>query len=737
MGEDLINSTASLTMKVLDIILKLLQELGQVAVNAAGNNVSKEDITVGKPGVNKIADLENYCQRNGIPMVTSDQSITKEDMKKIAEKAKDNGIKVAFKGSKGKDCIHPCCAQNEADIFKKICTEVMQEKIAERPQDLGNFKVQAWEIPFLTAELNKHDLTAQFGKTPKGEYFCLYEKVDEKAIKIAKNEFVSKCNEIEKGIELKHESSGFYSIVDKKAGKEITFDALPTRSQLEMQIRAVFGYDSIKADILCAKFGQEQLDGAEKKRFFSSDPQNEFSKIDTNVTLKGESILVKPFPCWRLMPKSPKEPKIVFQGENGAFCVLQPETSTKKAMAEKLRQELHITDADTVNALVEKAVGVSDYYKKLDKQNLTCNRQFIMDQDEHGNYTLKELSSGREKLTGQKAVTTDIQRTGETTFTVSGADHPTLNLSLSNKKTALQQLKEMYCGIGISEAVALSMAKEVFKKAELQSAVQILDIEEIKIKESEMAKQNPLLQLTVRYGNKQHDFNMSDREQAIKKISEHFQVPELAAVQVLDQAMERVEEKTQFHVHAQNIEDSTVYYGSQAKSEQSIDTLSRSVDLSKENYRQPEKMSLNEALNRHPEKGSSGSYDNIVVCSPDNFNNYVVSQARNNGKRLVHEYSVFRDGVEQTASDSFKTNGIFTDENSLDESNKPIMIGNTTYWNALKQDIHEKSGLPSENVLVFKSQTDFENYRKDVLANPAINTPQVPKPEIPMTRSMH
>ncbi len=66
----------------------------------------------------------------------------------------------------------------------------------------------------------------------------------------------------------------------------------------------------------------------------------------------------------------------------------------------------------------------------------------------------------------------------------------------------------------------------------------------------------------------------------------------------------------------------------------------------------------------------------------------------------------------------FGTAGVFTDQFSKDEEGKPVMVqqanGKTTsYWNAMKQDMTEKSGLDKEHVLVFSSQEAFDRFQED------------------------
>ena len=253
-----------------------------------------------------------------------------------------------------------------------MCTDLMKDKLAERPQELGNFKVKDWEIPFITNELNNYDLSAQFGATKDGEKFCLYEKSNEKAIMIARNEFVKKCDELNSNRTVT-KNEDFFVIQDKHSGKEISFEDVPSREELSEQIQKSFGYDKNKADIACSKFGEENLQGEEKKKFFSKNPQNNFSKVDTNITLQNESIFTKNFTCWRVTPKSDSVPKIVFQDDNGKFAVLNPEKMTKAKMADILQKSLLISDKKTIEALIDKAEKVSDYYSRQDEKISVLN----------------------------------------------------------------------------------------------------------------------------------------------------------------------------------------------------------------------------------------------------------------------------------------------------------------------------------------------------------------------------
>ncbi|MBD5160293.1 MAG: hypothetical protein HDT23_08665, partial [Ruminococcus sp.] len=418
-----------------------------------------------------------------------------------------------------------------------------------------------WEIPFITSELNNYDLSAQFGATKDGEKFCLYEKSDEKAIMIARNEFVKKCDELNSNMTVT-KNDDFFVIQDKHSGKEISFENVLSREELSEQIQKSFGYDKNKADIACSKFGEENLQGEEKKKFFSKNPQNNFSKVDTNITLQEESIFTKNFTCWRVTPKSDSVPKIVFQDDNGRFAVLNPEKMTKAKMTDILQKSLLISDKKTIEALIEKAEKVSDYYSRQDEKNFSFDYKFsksdfdmtntevvsgMVRTDESGNTFTKKLPLD--------SISNDIQRTGKDEFTVQStvnivefdkdekeyvsADTQKLVLSFSDKKNSLNQLTEMYKKQGIPEDVAKQISKEVFAKAESQSAEKVLNIEEIRA-ETQAGKTDT--KVIVKSGNKSEEVDISDPEKAVNEISEKFEVsPETAEV-VIEKAQENIED---------------------------------------------------------------------------------------------------------------------------------------------------------------------------------------------------
>ena len=145
-------------------------------------NVSATNLTGIKPGEVSMKDLAENARNTGEAISIAQNGFSQEDRKAIARTAKKYGIPVAFTNTKGKNNLYANVRSGDLPIFKQICTECIREKIAEKPETLGNFKVQPWEIPHLTAMLKAHDLPAVFVETKGGDMLCLHDVKHQDAI---------------------------------------------------------------------------------------------------------------------------------------------------------------------------------------------------------------------------------------------------------------------------------------------------------------------------------------------------------------------------------------------------------------------------------------------------------------------------------------------------------------------------------------------------------------------------
>jgi hypothetical protein len=539
-GGKALELTGQLSKEILTSIAKLINYLWE---KNKSSNLKKSDITGLKTGKVKLKELVKNARKNNDTIVSQD-CLSKNDMKYIAQKAKEFGIPIAFTSKADADnvCVH--VRGIDKTVLETICTDMVKQKITTRPQELVAFKVADWETKGIQVELEKNDLSANWCKNKDGEMMCLFEKNDKKAIEMARGEFVKKCNEVKNELEIMKTEDNFTVIKDKNTGKEISFDGIKSKEELARVIKQTFGYDDNKAEIATSRYGEENLSGVEKKHFFaelSDNPQREFSKIENNIKLEHENIFTKDFDCLRITPKEDGIPKLVFRDENNYFAVIDPTKMTKKEMSKIIEESLEITDKNTINALVDKAERVQDFYTHENKDNLN----HIYEKGEP-----HEIKS-------------EINRTEKDKFTIiattkdenGNLSSQSKSLSFSDKKKTLAELENLLEKQGMPPYAANRISRIIYAKAEAQSPEKILEIAKIEVerqhspeaiiaiedKTSSLGHGKPLV--TISDGVKTGTLSeLNKRDVCIKNLQENFGINEQQAERVFNRAEEKLHE---------------------------------------------------------------------------------------------------------------------------------------------------------------------------------------------------
>lgn len=669
---------------ILDLIAKLLQELGRKRDYEQSFSkqpkVTGTDLTNIRSGMVDMNALRDNARTLKDTLSMSENALTKEDMKFLSKKARDYNIPIAFSNEKSKDNIFATVRTGDLPQFKQMCTELMKQKIAERPQELGNFRCEAWEIPFLTAHLNKNDLSAQFVQTADGKNLCVFEKKDEKAIKMSRDTFVQQCMNTKKDFMFDRDESGFITIKHLKTGKEISFDKSINKKELAVKMQDAFKIDELEAKLAASRFGEEMLQGEQKEKFFSESAQNDFKQIETNLIVEGEDPICKEYQCWRLTPHADEKPRIVFENSNGAFAVLDPENMTRKQMRDALSGQLGLTDRKHQTALIHKAESIAVFHAQSEAQSAEytfSKKDFNLNDVATAMGLRKTDENGNTIFTKQLPVSSmkcDIERTEKDIFRVdstvtaietdaNGVDHAQhdkaqLVLSFSDKKSSIQQLQEMYVKQGVPAHVAKEMAKEVYHKAEMQNPEKPIQIREV----SNTA-------MTLAFGTVAAEISTADKELAASKIASEFGVPAEKAEMIVEKAEEI-----------------------------KVETVQERVDAVMET-----KTDYHTALNRLTDRDEI-KLDNMVICNADDPQKHIVVSGSHNGERIAHDYEAF-DGDKKVAS--------FTDKHTKDEAGEPITEANGRHaWTNLKKEMQEQSGI-DKDVLVFESQEAYQQYLTD------------------------
>ena len=556
-GEKAVGASIDITVRTLDTIQKLLSFLFQMKQEKnrldnekkiadmrmkAEYGISSSDMTGIKSGEVSTNKLIKNAKETFNPMIYLKDGLNSADKKFITDKAKEYGIPVAFREHNGMNyaMIREC----DKNTYQQICTEMIENKITQPDKAYHNFLCQSWEMPYISNELNRFDLGAQFGTTKDGRTFCIYKKEDEQAVRIAHGEYLRKHNEVVKDISIDN------NVLSDKNGHRIEYEKGMTHSELFDKIRTEFNFDSNKAEMLCARFGMEQLDGEERKEFFEDNIQKQFSKIQNNIKVKGEDIHCLPYTCLRVKPKTDEVTKIIYMDKNGNFAILQPEKQSNRSMKKVLTDELHIEDKATLNALVEKCRNVANFYNAEENiANKSHSKEFSKADfnmsDPEQMRDMRRIGDNGSILTKKlpvNSIDTNISRTDKQNFTVSSvayydefdeqgnetsySDKQTLTLSFSEKQTSIEELRDMYIKQGASQDVASEMAKTVYEKAEAQNAEQIIEIEKVKADryfDSDIPR-SATAEMDLIYGDKSATVKLNDTEKARKAIMDTFGV---------------------------------------------------------------------------------------------------------------------------------------------------------------------------------------------------------------------
>lgn len=546
-----IGEAAHASRSIIEAIARLLRFMAENKRLRESHDidVKNKELNDIKSGKVSTKELIEHCRKNHEQIVSSEQALTKDDASILATRAKKCGIPIAFRQEKGKDNIYASIRQSDLPLYKQLTTELIKDKLQSRPQELSNFKCNEWEIPFINEELCKHDLSAQFAKTKNGEYLAIYEARDAKAIEIARSEFVRKANEVENELEFTIDNKMFLAR-NKISNQSVSFDIPPDISEVSRKLQFEFGFDKNKAGIAAQKFGKELLSGEEKKNYFNSDPSTAFSYI-SQVTWDKEDIMTKAYDCYYITPKEDSVSRIIYQ-QGDSYAVLNPPRMSKKTMRNVLEKELGITDAHEQDALIAKAEHVSNvnaHYRKIMGVNQDLHKHEVVFKAEDFNIsdtkTLSEMirtdadgntftksqpinsisieihRKGNSFITKSTTIATETDQNGET-YSIPQTQQ--LVLSFANKKTALQELKEMYKSQGVPEAAANELAQNTLMKAEYQSAEQLISIEK---KDAS---------IIVSDGNSVKELSVVERREAIEAISNECEVTMEEATAIVDKS---------------------------------------------------------------------------------------------------------------------------------------------------------------------------------------------------------
>ncbi len=571
MGDELASSfvqiTTHLATNTISTVTNLIAEIMKMLqIKAEHDARIGTDLSKIKPGEVSMRDLIENARSLGDSISSSEHGLSSNDAYELARLAKKYGIPLSFTNKESGDNIHAHMRTSDVPFFKQMMTDMMKEKLETRPQELGNFKVQSWEIPYITAELNKYNLNATFGRTKQNEYFCLYEKADERAILIARAEFINKYKDIQKNFCVDCDENGNYTIKDLYSGKEFSLSDVDKKSfnEVSKDIENFLGYDRSRAQLAAAKFGEENLKDTVKENYFDN-PQNETHEIKTNIAFESDDVYCSKYTMLKIVPKEDNTARYVFSGSDGRFAVINPHM-TSKEIAEELRQHLGIRNQDEINSLTGKAEKAINYFA-ITEDVTKYSSEYSFSKEDFNLSNIDNVKNMVREEDGHRYARTlpidnlklDIRRTDIDNFSVvchaehsetdeqdhkmQTTDIKTIQLTLKDQSKAMHELEQLCIDHGVPEGVASRVAFDTFEKAKMQETEKVVTVSETRIEQAVHYSNNLKVEADVYCQGQSTTININDQKKAAKQIADTMNVSKEEAAGIVEKADKKLTER--------------------------------------------------------------------------------------------------------------------------------------------------------------------------------------------------
>ncbi|MCM1061331.1 MAG: hypothetical protein NC452_13735 [Eubacterium sp.] len=358
-SEDIAGQSMTMAAKSAEIALEIARLLREMhknhvekkrekALRQASSDYDKVDLKSGEVKLSQLKD-SGYS-------VSMQTNIAAHDMEAIAAKAESYNIPVSFIGKdENAENITLAFKTDDKAAVDQILKEIMTEKLSVKPDDYLTFDVDnLGEAQTLSAMLKENDIPADIIKNASGKYQCLYEAKNAEAVNIIKSDFKDIHADIAQNFGIAPKGNGFV-LTDKTLDKSLTLTEMPTKDQLIKVLKSQkqFGYNENKA-VEAANKLENTLSG-DKLEYFRTDTRQAalLNSFERNITLKDENLLVKPFTFTKANFSSENVNRYVVSNGDKAIALV-PEKMSRNEMLDEVRYKLGVSDAETVNAIIDK-----------------------------------------------------------------------------------------------------------------------------------------------------------------------------------------------------------------------------------------------------------------------------------------------------------------------------------------------------------------------------------------------
>lgn len=412
-GDDLAGQSVSMAQKGAEIALEIARLLKSMydthrdrirEQQYHNGDISWDGAKIGSGEV-KLSKLE---KSGNISMQTNISSV---DMKVISDKAKEYGIPVAFTGKSGNNSVTVAFREKDKALFQGVMQDVMQNKLAQKPNDYLTFTIKPSEAETLSEMLKAHDIPADFVTTSKGDIQCMYEVKNAAAVKIIKDDFKELHKNVAENLNIAPDPEGRkVTFSDKSLDKSFTISSLPTKEKLARAFEQQLGYSRSQA-LEAAKKYESTLSG-DRLKYFRTDTRqaSQLNHFERNITSPDDSLLVKPYTFTRASFTADNVNRfLITDGEKAAALI--PEKMSRAEMEDIVKIKLGVTDNETIKAIVDKAEKIDAYSKIQDlkkeavqgKGDIGIERQtgnvFEVSQGEvKKRYSLKDIKAAAKEI---------------------------------------------------------------------------------------------------------------------------------------------------------------------------------------------------------------------------------------------------------------------------------------------------------------------------------------------------
>lgn len=367
-GEETVGLVTTSAQKSIEITAELIKMLAPLvpkllkgalsATKAIEEKVSEHSLNaVGNVGLKNLIGIANESGS----MIQSNGNILSEDANKFTEKAKKYGIPISVVGDGEKVTVD--YLERDTSIIKQIESEILAERMQERPQEFKQFKISEENISAMKSEFEKNGVECQFISGANGKIYCTYPAKDTEKVDLIKQDFKSACDRISHDFKA-YPENGKLIIEDAKHQEAIEFSDRLTQSNVQKFCMEQFGYSETEANLAARKLYDDivpvqnklMMEKLTAEKYLADTNQLDSVKaLKTNIRYESDSILLRDV----------EFSAVNFNGEHTHISIMNGDKSIGLTPAEMTREEMKnicVTElgmgVEQANEAVEKAVKI-------------------------------------------------------------------------------------------------------------------------------------------------------------------------------------------------------------------------------------------------------------------------------------------------------------------------------------------------------------------------------------------